>query len=180
MPDEEVITLGKSNLLIHAAYLGQFQVVDTLLPHADLRAVAENGGNVVDWLCFRSDSRADFLASILQKWTNKFGESDMKSMLNSTRMKQGTPLMCAVFAPNVTVTELLLRWESESLLRQSTPVSSLQFGSWGVHSPNICWSSSTFKYHVCWITIPVLMSIPKIDSLVRHVLFRFSHRYVLR
>lgn len=109
LPDEEVITLGKSNLLIHAAYLGQFQVVNTLLSHADLRAVAENGGNVVDWLCFRSDTTADCLASVLQKWTKKFGESDMKSMLNSTRMKQGTPLMCAVFAPNVAVTQLLLR-----------------------------------------------------------------------
>eukprot|EP00435_Cladocopium_sp_Y103_P030961 s1471_g7.t1 len=109
LPDEEVITLGKSNLLIHAAYLGQSKVVETLLPHADLRAVAGNGGNVVDWLCFRSDTTADFLASVLQEWTNKFGESDAKSMLNSTRMKQGTPLMCAVFAPNVAVTQLLLR-----------------------------------------------------------------------
>jgi hypothetical protein len=138
LPDEEVITLGKSNLLIHAAYLGQFQVVNTLLSHADLRAVAENGGNVVDWLCFRSDTTADCLASVLQKWTKKFGESDMKSMLNSTRMKQGTPLMCAVFAPNVAVTQLLLRWESSSSLRQSIPY---DFRSRWVHTPNICWSA---------------------------------------
>ena len=117
LPEEEVPELGRCNLLIHAAYLGQFQVVETLIAnHADLRAVSEKGGNVVDWLCFRSDTKAEFLQAVLQKWTENFGESDLKSMLNHARIIQGTPLMCAVFAPNVAVAQLLLRRENAVML----------------------------------------------------------------
>lgn len=116
LPEEEVNDMGQCSLLVHAGYAGCFEVIEMLMSYdANLRSKAKNGGNVVDCLCFRPDTTPELIDLLLQKWISNFGDEDCKSMLNSVRIhRTGTPLMSAVFAPNVAVSKVLLSYGAKA------------------------------------------------------------------
>ncbi|CAK8987482.1 Ankyrin repeat and SOCS box protein 3 (ASB-3) [Durusdinium trenchii] len=116
LPEEDCGELGRCSLLIHAAYAGDCQAVETLVSHgADFRSLSGAGGsgsvgNCIDWLCWRQEPRvAQTLELLLARWAEQFSEAEVKTMLNTPRHLSRTPLMNAVFAPNVASTEVLLR-----------------------------------------------------------------------
>eukprot|EP00913_Durusdinium_trenchii_P000313 g286.t1 len=115
-PLQDCGELGRCSLLIHAAYAGDCQAVETLVSHgADFRSLSGAGGsgsvgNCIDWLCWRQEPRvAQTLELLLARWAEQFSEAEVKTMLNTPRHLSRTPLMNAVFAPNVASTEVLLR-----------------------------------------------------------------------
>ena len=67
----------------------------------------------MDYLCFRPDTTPELIDLLLQKWISNFGDEDCKSMLNSVRIHR-TPLMSAVFAPNVAVSKVLLSYGAKA------------------------------------------------------------------
>ena len=105
--------IGSGSVILHAANEGKFKAIEVLLSYgADVRSSSSTGVNVVDCLSFRQEAQAvKLLEAVLAKWTSF---EDLEEMLNTPRLLGRTPLMSAVFAPNLHSSELLLSFRANA------------------------------------------------------------------
>ena len=105
-------TIGSGSAILHAANEGKFKAMEVLLSYgADVRSASSTGVNVVDCLSSRPEAQAvKLLEAVLAKWISF---EDLGEMLNSPRLGR-TPLMSAVFAPNLHSSELLLSFRANA------------------------------------------------------------------